>query len=88
MSTPLPDDEKLTAKDEWLRPHKAQIVSRLKHTTATAHRILGDGNVVDFAQGHTYFGLHQPGISWVIREWAPYATKVYVVGEFSDWKDD
>ncbi len=39
----------------------------------------------DFAIGHHYFGLHRDGNSWVMREWAPNATAVFVIGEFSAW---
>lgn len=33
-----------------------------------------------------YFGLHKEFKNWIFREWAPHATSVYVIGEFSNWK--
>lgn len=44
-------------------------------------------SLADFASGHEYFGLHREGGGWVFREWAPNASSVYMVGQFSDWKD-
>ena len=44
-------------------------------------------NVKDFANAHQYFGLHRVGDWWVFREWAPNATAIYLVGDFSDWKE-
>jgi len=42
----------------------------------------------DFASGHTYFGLHREGDLWIFREWAPNATAVFLIGEFSGWRPD
>jgi len=41
----------------------------------------------DFASGHLYFGLHRNPDSWVFREWAPNAEKIYLVGDFSNWEE-
>lgn len=88
MVTQLPGDEKLTAHDAWLKPYKAKIRRRLHFAQQYAQRILGDTSVADFALGHLYFGLHQEAGDWVYRDWAPHATKIYLVGEFSGWQDD
>lgn len=90
MSTPLlPHNEKLSKIDGWLAPYHRKIVDRLRHTAGFAERIVGDDTeIADFALGYLHFGLHQTGAGWVLREWAPAATKIYVVGEFSDWKDN
>ena len=46
------------------------------------------GNLSEFADGDLYFGLHrQDDGSWVLREWAPNATDIYVVGDFNGWKE-
>lgn len=88
MATVFPDDEKLTAHDVWLKPHRAKIKRRLHHTQQYVMRILGDIAVADFALGHLHFGLHETSDGWTYRDWAPTATAIYLVGEFSDWKDD
>ena len=34
-----------------------------------------------------YYGLHRCNDgSWIFREWAPNATKIYLVGDFNNWK--
>ena len=88
MTTAFPGDEKLTVHDTWLKPHRAKIKRRLHHTRQYATRILGDIAVADFALGHLHFGLHKVTDGWIYRDWAPTATKIYLVGEFSNWKDD
>jgi len=40
----------------------------------------------DFATGHLYFGLHRTEIGWVMREWAPNATSIYLIGDFNGWQ--
>ncbi|MCK4746403.1 MAG: 1,4-alpha-glucan-branching enzyme, partial [Bacteroidales bacterium] len=45
------------------------------------------GSLKEFASGHLYFGLHLLKDKWVFREWAPNASRIYLVGEFSDWKE-
>ncbi len=74
--------------DPWLAPYTDAIqgrhedaISKLKQLTASS------GTLVDFANAHKYFGLHcQSDGSWVFREWAPNATAITLIGDFSDWK--
>lgn len=50
--------------------------------------LLGRDNrsLSDFASGYLYFGLHKIKRNWFLREWAPNATAIYVIGTFNDWK--
>ena len=49
--------------------------------------IAGDGLLKDAVNNHLYYGLHKcDDGSWVFREWAPNATKIYLVGDFNNWK--
>jgi 1,4-alpha-glucan branching enzyme len=45
---------------------------------------------VPFPKGvnnHLFYGLHRlEDGSWIFREWAPNATKIYLIGEFNNWK--
>lgn len=50
-------------------------------------RIVGDQSLVDFAQGHHYFGLHKTAEGWTFHEWLPNATSVFLIGDFSGWTD-
>ena len=40
----------------------------------------------DWASAHEYFGLHRTKRGWTFREWAPNATEMWLVGDFSGWK--
>ncbi len=36
---------------------------------------------------HLFYGLHRTADGgWVFREWAPNATRMYLIGEFNNWK--
>lgn len=69
-------------------PYRHRLVERLEHVRAYANRILDGQELVEFAHGHHHFGLHKTAQDWILREWAPAATKIYVIGEFSKWSDD
>ena len=51
-------------------------------------------SLTEWANAHNYYGLHfVPGrgrrrACWVFREWAPHATSMWLVGDFSGWKTD
>ncbi len=74
--------------DQWLPPYAPAIEGRhedalrkLKDLTAAT------GSLSDFANAHKYFGLHrQKDGSWVFREWAPNASAITLIGDFSGWK--
>ncbi len=88
MTDKWPRDEKLTVHDPWLVPYRAKLKQRLYDTEQYADRILGGKTPAEFAEGHLYFGLHRFADGWVYRDWVPNARKIYLVGEFSGWKDD
>ena len=46
----------------------------------------GTQTLSDFASGYLYFGLHKVSEGWVIREWAPNATEVFLIGDFNNWR--
>lgn len=77
----------LVTIDPWLEPHTKDILTRKFHTKANEQRILNGENIIDFATGYKYFGLHKTNAGWVFREWLPNALDVYLVGEFSGWQD-
>ena len=78
----------LVDHDSWLEPYSDKLVERQMAMIERVKRILDGVPVADFALGHLYFGLHRTDQGWVHREWAPYATKMFLVGAFSDWKED
>ena len=77
---------KLIDNDSWLEPFKASIVNRFNKTKSKLADIKNKNvNLSDSINGHLYFGLHHEQQSWIIREWAPNATSIYIIGDFSEW---
>lgn len=74
-------------QDRYLDPFRAQMEALWRHTQAVADRLTGGGTLAldRFAAAHEYYGLHATPEGWVIREWAPMATAIYLVGDFNDW---
>lgn len=77
----------LVALDPWLKPYNRAILDRRLYINAAMRRIIGTQDIAEFAQGHWYFGVHKTADGWVVREWLPNATQVYMVGAFSGWQD-
>lgn len=48
----------------------------------------GELPLSDVATGYLYFGLHKTNRGWVLREWAPNATAVYLTGTFNGWRKE
>jgi 1,4-alpha-glucan branching enzyme len=80
--------QRLSSIDPWLEPHAAALQHRVDHADHLRQKLLDGKTLTEFALGHLYFGLHRTDDEWVFREWAPNATRIYLIGEFSDWKDD
>ncbi|MBK1883717.1 alpha amylase C-terminal domain-containing protein [Luteolibacter pohnpeiensis] len=84
----MPDQPQLIKDDPWLEPFEAAIQNRLDRFTRT----LGDiessaGSLAAYATGHKFTGVHfQPSAAqWMIREWAPAAKAVSLIGDFNGW---
>ncbi len=82
------DKIQLIANDPWLEPYSGKIFERLERVKKMEEKLIGTSKVFkDFASGHLYFGLHQGKDQWIFRDWAPNATQIFLVGEFTDWKE-
>ncbi|MFA5205894.1 MAG: alpha amylase C-terminal domain-containing protein [Lentisphaeria bacterium] len=79
----------LVERDPLLRPWAAELRRRQEKTAALRRALQGARPALaEVAAGHEYFGLHRrPDGGWVFREWAPNATAVSLVGEFSGWEE-
>jgi len=78
--------ERFWSSDPYLYSYREVIARRIEHIARTAGQLAGKGKLADFASGHEFFGLHFKNDRWILREWAPYATAVFLVGELSDWQ--
>ncbi len=73
--------------DAALRPFEPIVRRRIHKYQETRTRLTGGKiTLADFASGHEYFGVHRDRNEWVIREWAPNATAISLIGPFSGWK--
>ncbi len=78
---------KLIKDDPWLEPFTEVIIRRIKEAEAKEAVLTNGKSLADFATGHLFFGLHKTGDGWVIREWAPNATHIFLIGTFNDWQE-
>lgn len=87
--TEFHDISDLIREDPYLKPFEPVLVRRQEAIERRRRGLTGgDISLEDFASGHEYFGLHRRGDSWVLREWAPNASAVYLIGDFTGWRED
>jgi 1,4-alpha-glucan branching enzyme len=78
----------LLQNDPYLKPYEAIIARRLVKIETTERRLTqGRITLQDFASGHEYFGLHYRNNHWVLREWAPNACRMYLIGDMTGWQE-
>ena len=79
---------KIIKNDTYLEPFTDAINGRYQAYVNKKTELVGDkGSLNDFASGYLYFGLHKTDDTWILREWAPNAIDIFVVGDFNDWKE-
>ncbi len=79
---------KLIEKDPWLRPFKDKIIARQKYVASMEKKLTGGLTMNDFANGHLFYGFHLDEGKLLFREWAPNICKMFLIGEFTGWKDN
>lgn len=79
--------KKIYETDTLLEPFKEAIEARHERIEAEYKAIAGKGSLADACNNHIFYGLHRKADgNWVFREWAPNANRVYLVGDFNNWK--
>ncbi len=77
------------AKDPFLEPFQYTIAKRYRNFILREVGFTeGKRRLADVFNSYLYYGLHYTGEEWVFREWAPHATAIYLIGDFSDWKKE
>ena len=72
--------------DPYLKPFEGEVLRRMEHYQKTRAALLGpDGDMISFANGHLYYGVHRTESGWVVREHAPEADSVNFFGDFNGW---
>ena len=81
---------RLIKNDKYLAEYAEAINGRHQSALNKISELTQNGKVTlsDFATGYLYFGLHKEGKNWILREWAPNATAIYLIGDFNGWKED
>ena len=73
--------------DPYLLPFKEKILERHERIEACRKKISVGGSLSAGLNNHLYYGLHRDaGGGWIFREWAPNASRIYLIGEFNNWK--
>jgi len=73
--------------DPYLAPYRDTISRRAGAAESLARRLAqGPGSLSEFACAHEYYGLHRRESAWIFREFAPNATGIWLVGDFSGWE--
>ena len=79
--------KKIYQTDPWLEPFRGAIDARHYRILDMRRHIAGDGLLKDAVNNHLYYGLHRSAEGgWVFREFAPNANKIYLIGDFNNWK--
>ncbi len=77
---------KIFEYDKGLLPFEADIELRLNNYKRKRYQLVGDNkSLIDFANGHEYFGFHKVKGGWYYREWAPAADAMYIMGDMNGW---
>jgi 1,4-alpha-glucan branching enzyme len=78
---------KLIQDDAWLQPFEDVIIQRIEAANKKEIELAGESSIYEFASGHLFFGLHRTENGWVMREWAPNATHIFLIGTFNNWEE-
>lgn len=87
----MTEKPKLVRDDPWLEPQQDAIVRRMERLAATLAEIeAASGSLAAHANAHKIAGIHFHAASnqWRIREWAPGARAVSLIGDFNKWNRD
>ncbi len=82
MNTP-----EIVKNDPYLQPFEADFIRWEEKLHAKEAELLDGKSLFDFASGHLYFGLFKTENGWVIRDWAPNATRIILIGVFNGWEE-
>lgn len=78
----------LNPDESGLRAYRNCILQRAAKIGARESEILaGLKSLEQLAIGHLHYGLHRSATHWVMREWAPAATGIFLIGAFSAWQE-
>lgn len=81
----------LVQNDPWLCDQAEAIRQRISNFQSHYKQLVSKhGNLHDYSDTHLDQGIHyiEKGDLWLVREWAPAAQAVSIVGDFNGWKTE
>jgi 1,4-alpha-glucan branching enzyme len=82
MNAPVFDDPEL-------EKYRSTIIHRHKKSESKFSEIIrNSGSLSEFSNGYLYYGLHAYPDKWILREWAPNAAKIFLIGDFNHWQKE
>ena len=79
-------NKRIYQTDPWLEPFRPAIDARHERILAEKRKLAGEGSLSAAVNNHLYYPLHKEGSEWGLREWAPNASRIYLIGDFNNWK--
>ncbi|MFA9392462.1 MAG: alpha amylase C-terminal domain-containing protein [Prolixibacteraceae bacterium] len=73
--------------DQWLAPYSKAFNDFQSLSIQKRNELTGGKSLSEFASGYLYFGLHKGDGHWYLRDWAPNADAIYLVGTFNNWEE-
>jgi len=77
---------KIVENDSYLRPYEGALQARFDYAQRREKELTNGQALNEWADGYLYFGLHFTGKEWILREWAPNATAMYLKGDCNEWQ--
>ena len=80
----------IVSRDPYLAPYEGALQARAEYAARKEAELTGGAKLADWATGYLYFGLHHDKTNrqWILREWAPNATAIYIKGDMNGWQKD
>jgi 1,4-alpha-glucan branching enzyme len=74
--------------DPMLESYRSILENRIRLRKEKKNEIIkNQGSLYNFAGVHNYLGLHHETDHWVFREWAPFASKIFFIGDITGWEE-
>jgi len=81
------DTPEIVKNDPFLKPFESDFIRWEEKLKVKEAEILDGKSLIEFASGHLFFGLFKKGNGWIIRDWAPNAKRICLVGSFNNWQE-
>lgn len=83
------NSKSIQINDPYLQPYLPYLEARCQYAQRKEKELTQGKPLSSWANGYLYFGLHlitEPKKEWIIREWAPNATAIYLICDQNQWR--